>query len=113
MQRIQAAFDCSSRDEQFRATVYAMNTLLLGRGFYTPEQFETLFCEHIEKEQRRDSAYVYFGNVICSCGLLLENLVATGRDVLVKCSNLKCERYGILMRVARPKIMAVPAEQEK
>ena len=41
-----------SRSERFRATVYAMNSLLLGKGIYTPEQFERLFCEHARNYRR-------------------------------------------------------------
>jgi hypothetical protein len=33
-------------DESFRATVYAMNTLLIQKGVYTSKEFEQLFCEH-------------------------------------------------------------------
>ena len=32
-----------SRDERFRATVYAMNTLLVQKGIYSPEEFEFQF----------------------------------------------------------------------
>ena len=35
-----------NRDERFRATVYAMNTLLQQKGVYTPQEFGTLFLEH-------------------------------------------------------------------
>lgn len=35
-----------SRDEGFKATVYAMNTLLIKKGVYTHQEFESLFCEH-------------------------------------------------------------------
>ena len=34
------------KDEAFRATIYAMNTLLNRKGVYTSEEFEKLFCEH-------------------------------------------------------------------
>jgi hypothetical protein len=43
----------ASRDEGFRATVYAMNTLLIHKGIYTQEEFQALFVEWVEKEQRR------------------------------------------------------------
>jgi len=42
-----------SRDEGFKATVYAMNTLLIHKGIYTQEEFQSLFVEWVEKEQRR------------------------------------------------------------
>ena len=35
-----------SRDERFKATIYAMNTLLIQKGVYTPEEFQQLFIEH-------------------------------------------------------------------
>jgi hypothetical protein len=40
------AFELMGRDEAFRATVYAMNTLLIDKGFYTAEEFQALFIEH-------------------------------------------------------------------
>jgi hypothetical protein len=40
------AFELMGRDEAFRATVYAMNTLLIEKGIYSAEDFERLFCEH-------------------------------------------------------------------
>ena len=40
------AFELMGRDEAFKATVYAMNTLLIQKGIYTSEEFEQLFCEH-------------------------------------------------------------------
>jgi hypothetical protein len=38
-----------NKAERFRATVYAMNTLLLHKGIYTKAEFERLFCEHARK----------------------------------------------------------------
>ena len=43
----------ASRDEGFKATVYAMNTLLIHKGIYTQQEFQGLFVEWVEKEQRR------------------------------------------------------------
>ncbi len=43
----------ASRDEGFKATVYAMNTLLIHKGIYTQDEFRALFVEWVEKEQRR------------------------------------------------------------
>lgn len=40
------AFELMGRDEAFRATVYAMNTLLTNKGVYTAEEFQQLFIEH-------------------------------------------------------------------
>jgi hypothetical protein len=50
------ALALASRDEGFKATVYAMNTLLIRKGIYTPEEFRALFVEWVEKEQRRKVA---------------------------------------------------------
>ena len=47
------ALALASRDESFKATVYAMNTLLIGKGIYTREEFESLFVEWVRKEQQR------------------------------------------------------------
>ena len=47
------ALAVASRDEGVKATVYAMNTLLVHKGIYTQEEFQTLFVEWVEKEQRR------------------------------------------------------------
>lgn len=47
------ALALASRDESFKATVYAMNTLLIHKGIYTQEEVQTLFVEWIEKEQKR------------------------------------------------------------
>jgi hypothetical protein len=47
------ALTLASRDEGFKATVYAMNTLLIHKGIYTQAEFQTLFVEWVEKEQRR------------------------------------------------------------
>jgi hypothetical protein len=47
------ALVAASRDEGFKATVYAMNTLLIHKGIYTQEEFQTLFVEWVEREQRR------------------------------------------------------------
>lgn len=47
------ALAIASRDESFKATVYAMNTLLIHKGIYTQEELQTLFAEWVEKEQKR------------------------------------------------------------
>lgn len=41
-----------SRDEHFRATVYSMNTLLVQKGIYSPEEFEFQFRQFAEKSLR-------------------------------------------------------------
>ena len=50
------AFKLMGRDESFRATVYAMNTLLIQKGVYTTAEFEQLFCEHAINFKRSFSA---------------------------------------------------------
>jgi hypothetical protein len=46
------AIEKLSRDEAFKATVYAMNTLLIHKGIYTAEEYRTIFVEWAEKEER-------------------------------------------------------------
>lgn len=46
------AMEVLSRDDRFRATVYAMNTLLVQKGIYSPEEFECQFCQFAEKNSR-------------------------------------------------------------
>ena len=43
------AMDVLSRDERFKATVYAMNTLLVEKGIYSPEEFEFHFRQWAQK----------------------------------------------------------------
>ena len=50
------ALALASRDEGFKATVYAMNTLLIHKGIYAQEEFQALFVEWMEKEQRRKAS---------------------------------------------------------
>lgn len=49
------AVERASRDEAFKATVYAMNTLLIHKGIYTSQEYRTLFTEWVEKEERKKS----------------------------------------------------------
>jgi hypothetical protein len=49
------ALVAATRDERFMATVYAMNTLLIDKGVYTKDEFESLFVEWVRKDQRRKS----------------------------------------------------------
>lgn len=46
------AMEKLSRDERFRATVYAMNTLLVQKGIYSPEEFEFQFRQFAQKNLR-------------------------------------------------------------
>jgi hypothetical protein len=47
------AMERMSRDDRFRATVYAMNTLLVQKGVYSPEEFEFQFCQFAQKNLSR------------------------------------------------------------
>jgi hypothetical protein len=47
------ALQLASRDERFMATIYAMNSLLIHKGIYTQEEFQTLFTEWMGKQQRQ------------------------------------------------------------
>ena len=46
------AMERLSREERFRATVYAMNTLLVQKGVYSPEEFEFQFRQFAQKNLR-------------------------------------------------------------
>jgi hypothetical protein len=48
----QEAMDRLSRDDRFRATVYAMNTLLVQKGIYSPDEFEFQFRQFAQKQLR-------------------------------------------------------------
>lgn len=52
------ALDLLSRDDRFRATIYAMNTLLIHKGIYTQEEFQQLVVEWVSKQQRKPSQAV-------------------------------------------------------
>ncbi len=47
------ALAAASREEGFKATVYAMNTLLIRKGVYTQEEFQSIFVEWVERELKR------------------------------------------------------------
>jgi hypothetical protein len=46
------AMDLLTRDDRFKATVYAMNTLLIQKGIYTQEEFQELFIEWASKQSK-------------------------------------------------------------
>lgn len=48
----EAAMEQLSRDDRFRATVYAMNTLMVQKGLYSPEEFEFQFRQFAQKQVR-------------------------------------------------------------
>lgn len=41
-----------SREDRFQSTVYAMNTLLVQKGVYSPEEFEFQFRQFAQKSLR-------------------------------------------------------------
>ena len=47
------AMEIASRDERFMAAVYAMNSLLIHKNIYSQEEFEALFVEWMNKEERK------------------------------------------------------------
>jgi hypothetical protein len=49
------ALRIASRDERFMATVYAMNSLLICKGVYTHQEFQQVFTEWVEKEQKKNT----------------------------------------------------------
>ena len=51
------AIEFLSRDERFKATVSAMNTLLIQKGVYTQEEFEIYFCQWAESEAKKGAAH--------------------------------------------------------
>ncbi len=46
------AMDKLSREDRFRAAVYAMNTLLVQKGIYSPQEFEFQFRQFAQKQLR-------------------------------------------------------------
>ena len=46
------AMEKLSREERFCATVYSMNTLLVQKGIYSPEEFEFQFRKFAQKNLR-------------------------------------------------------------
>jgi hypothetical protein len=45
--------DILSRDDRFKATIYAMNTLLIHKAIYTQQEFQQLFIEWAIKEESK------------------------------------------------------------
>jgi len=45
------ALKVASRDKRFMATIYGMNTLLIHKGIYTAQEFESIFIEWVNKKQ--------------------------------------------------------------
>lgn len=51
------AMQIASRDDAFKATIYAMNTLLIHKGIYTQDEFETVFVEWVRKEESKKAGF--------------------------------------------------------
>jgi hypothetical protein len=47
------AMEVLSRDDRFKATVYAMNTLLVQKGIYSPDEFEFHFRQWAQKQIKK------------------------------------------------------------
>lgn len=50
---MQEAAELLSREERFMATTQAMNTLLIAKGVYSQEEFDSLFIMWAQNQQRR------------------------------------------------------------
>ena len=50
------ALENLSRDDRFKATIYAMNTLLIHKGIYTQQEFQQLFIEWAIKEESKKAS---------------------------------------------------------
>ena len=63
------SYELMGRDESFRATVYAMNTLLIKKGVYSSTEFEQLFCEHAVNFKRSFSVRTASANASSATSL--------------------------------------------
>jgi hypothetical protein len=52
------AMEILTRDDRFKATIYAMNTLLIHKGIYTQQEFQQLFVEWAQKEESKKGSRV-------------------------------------------------------
>ena len=57
------ALEVLTRDERFHATIYAMNSLLISKGVYTREEFQSLFKEWAAKETSKKARGSHRSNV--------------------------------------------------
>ncbi|HYN15062.1 MAG TPA: hypothetical protein VES66_04640 [Terriglobales bacterium] len=51
------AVESMTADEAFRATVYAMNTLLIQKGCYSAEEFQFQFRQSAQKQLKKRSGH--------------------------------------------------------
>jgi hypothetical protein len=56
MMTFDQALDVLTRDDRFKATISAMNALLIQKGVYTQREFEIYFCQWAESECRKSPA---------------------------------------------------------
>jgi hypothetical protein len=49
------ALAAASRDESFKATVYAMNTLLISKGVYRQKEFQVVGLKNFDETRLRPS----------------------------------------------------------
>lgn len=42
-----------SREERFMATVYAMNSLMIAKGYYTAQEAESYYCQWAEAQVKK------------------------------------------------------------
>lgn len=47
------SLEMMTEEQKFRATVYAMNTLLIAKGLYSPEEFRFQFRQSAQKQLKR------------------------------------------------------------
>jgi hypothetical protein len=52
------AMEILSRDDRFKAAIYAMNTLLIHKEIYTQQEFQELFIEWATKEEEKKESRV-------------------------------------------------------
>jgi hypothetical protein len=52
---MEQAMDLLNRDDRFKATVAAMNTLLIRKGVYTQQEFEAYFIESATATIRKNN----------------------------------------------------------
>ncbi|MGO9209541.1 MAG: hypothetical protein ACLPXM_10685 [Terriglobales bacterium] len=53
----QEAVESLTTDEAFRATVYAMNTLLMQKGHYSAEEFQFQFRQSAQKQLKKKGGH--------------------------------------------------------
>jgi hypothetical protein len=49
------ALETLTRDERFKATVYAMNTLLIHKGIYSQQEFQRMFVGWALKNRKHST----------------------------------------------------------